>query len=41
MARALVSDALREIRGDDMRSRRQRLARQELLTVQNDPRTNG
>ena len=34
MVRSLVSDALHEIRGDDMRSRRQRLARQELLLPQ-------
>lgn len=31
MASALVKDALREVRGDDMRARRKQLARQELL----------
>jgi len=31
MVRSLVGDALREIRGDDMRARRRQLARQELL----------
>ena len=33
MVRSLVSDALREIRGDDMRARRRQLARQELLSL--------
>ena len=33
MVAALVTDALREIRGDDMRERRRRLARQELLPL--------
>ena len=33
MVRTLVSSALHEIRGDDMRARRRQLARQELLTV--------
>jgi hypothetical protein len=33
VVRALVGDALREIRGDDMREKRYRLARQELLPV--------
>ena len=33
MARALVVDALREIRGDDMRARRYQLARQALLSL--------
>jgi 4-hydroxybenzoyl-CoA reductase subunit beta len=33
MVRSLVSDALREVRGDDMRARRRQLARQELLLV--------
>jgi 4-hydroxybenzoyl-CoA reductase subunit beta len=32
MVRSLVSAALREIRGDDMRARRRQLARQELLS---------
>ncbi len=32
MVRSLVADALREIRGDDMRQRRHQLARQELLS---------
>jgi 4-hydroxybenzoyl-CoA reductase subunit beta len=32
MVRSLVADALREIRGDDMRARRRQLARQELLS---------
>jgi 4-hydroxybenzoyl-CoA reductase subunit beta len=31
MARALVADALHDVRGDDMRARRRQLARQELL----------
>jgi len=31
MVRALVANALREIRGDDMRAKRLQLARQELL----------
>lgn len=33
MVRSLVSDALREVRGDDMRARRYQLARQELLSI--------
>jgi 4-hydroxybenzoyl-CoA reductase subunit beta len=33
MVRSLVADALREVRGDDMRARRRSLARQELLSV--------
>jgi 4-hydroxybenzoyl-CoA reductase subunit beta len=33
MVRSLVSDALREVRGDDMRARRHQLARQELLSI--------
>ena len=33
MVRSLVSDALHEIRGDDMRARRRQLARQELLSI--------
>lgn len=33
MVRALVSDALHEIRGDDMRARRQQLARQAALSL--------
>jgi 4-hydroxybenzoyl-CoA reductase subunit beta len=33
MVHSLVRDALREIRGDDMRTRRQQLARQELLPL--------
>jgi 4-hydroxybenzoyl-CoA reductase subunit beta len=33
MVRSLVADALREVRGDDMRARRRQLARQELLSV--------
>jgi 4-hydroxybenzoyl-CoA reductase subunit beta len=33
MVRALVTDALREVRGDDMRLRRRQLARQELLSI--------
>lgn len=32
MVRSLVADALREVRGDDMRARRRQLARQELLS---------
>ena len=33
MVAALVTDALREIRGDDMRARRRQIARQELLPM--------
>jgi 4-hydroxybenzoyl-CoA reductase subunit beta len=33
MVRSLVSDALHEVRGDDMRARRRQLARQEMLSV--------
>ena len=33
MVRSLVANALREIRGDDMRARRHQLARQELLSI--------
>jgi 4-hydroxybenzoyl-CoA reductase subunit beta len=33
MVRSLVSHALHEVRGDDMRSRRRQLARQELLSI--------
>ncbi len=33
MVRTLVSNALHEIRGDDIRARRRQLTRQELLTV--------
>ena len=33
MVRSLVSEALREIRGDDMRARRHQLARQEMLSL--------
>ncbi len=33
MVRSLVENALREVRGDDMRARRHQLARQELLSV--------
>ncbi|HWI20691.1 MAG TPA: FAD binding domain-containing protein [Vicinamibacterales bacterium] len=33
MVRSLVVDALREVRGDDMRARRRQLARQELLST--------
>jgi 4-hydroxybenzoyl-CoA reductase subunit beta len=33
MVRSLVVDALREVRGDDMRTRRRQLARQELLSI--------
>ena len=33
MVRTLVSHALHEIRGDDMRARRRQLARQELLSI--------
>jgi 4-hydroxybenzoyl-CoA reductase subunit beta len=33
MVRALVANALREVRGDDMRARRHQLARQELLST--------
>jgi CO/xanthine dehydrogenase FAD-binding subunit len=33
MVRSLVSHALHEIRGDDMRERRRQLARQELLSI--------
>jgi CO/xanthine dehydrogenase FAD-binding subunit len=33
MVRSLVSNALREVRGDDMKARRHQLARQELLSI--------
>jgi 4-hydroxybenzoyl-CoA reductase subunit beta len=33
MVRSLVADALRDVRGDDMRARRRQLARQELLAT--------
>ena len=33
MVRSLVTDALREVRGDDVRARRRHLARQELLAI--------
>jgi CO/xanthine dehydrogenase FAD-binding subunit len=33
MVRSLISDALREVRGDDMRARRLQVARQELLSL--------
>ena len=33
MVRSLVADALKDVRGDDMRARRKQLARQELLSV--------
>ena len=36
MVRSLVGDALREVRGDDMRARRHRLARQETLSIRPD-----
>jgi CO/xanthine dehydrogenase FAD-binding subunit len=36
MVRSLVSHALREVRGDDVRAERRRLARQELLSIRPD-----
>lgn len=36
MVRSLVGDALREVRGDDMRARRHQLARQETLSLRPD-----
>ena len=36
MVRSLVGDALREVRGDDMRARRHHLARQETLSLRPD-----
>jgi 4-hydroxybenzoyl-CoA reductase subunit beta len=38
MVRSLVADALREVRGDDMRARRHQLARQERLSLSPDDR---
>ena len=37
MVRSLVGDALRELRGDDMRARRHHLARQEMLSAVQEP----